>query len=200
MKLKFTTILESIKKMKLRDFIYPGVLIFFLLIVTIIFLFATRFISKNINNVFSYEQSDESGALNMTLYTMVAKKLNLPVMVPEKKAPPSEAGIPLNMATEAATTTEAIVKSAITITVINSTKKSGLAAELAKQLSEAGFANPKTGTGSKLYATTTILVKESKYDYAPLLLETVLKSYPFAIATATSDTADFDATIIIGTR
>ncbi len=204
MKLNYTIILESVKKMKSRDFIYPGVLIFFLIIVTVIFILATRFISENINNVFSFEESDKAVTLDIERYKWVAKKLNIVVNTQGEEVTTPETSTDVDISptttTEASTSTVSLDKSAITIMVINSTQKSGLAGELAKQLNAVGFSTPKTGTEKELYSTTTIFIKKSKYDYATLLLEAVLKSYAFAIATTTPETADFDATIIIGAQ
>ncbi len=206
MNIKYTSILDSIKKMKPRDFIYPSVVILFLSIVAIVFFLAVQFISKNINNVFSYDQSGESLALDIVRYTKVAKKLNIVVITSNENITPTEvtAVVEIPKAETATTTVEVTTptldKSTFSIMIINSTKKSGLAAELAKVLTDAGFTAPKTGNQKKLYTTTTILVKESKYDYAPLLLESVLQNYPFSIATTTPETDAFDATIIIGTK
>ncbi len=204
MNIKYTNILDSIKKKKPRDFIYPSVIILFLSIVATVFFLAVQFISKNINNVFSYEQSGESLALDIARYAKVAKKLNIVVNMPDENVSTPKINTAEGTAQIATTTAKinasTVDKSTLTIKVINSTKKSGLAAELAKILTNAGFATPKTGNQKNLYATTTILVKESKYDYAPILLEAILKSYPFSTTTATLETEDFDATIIIGTK
>jgi len=58
----------------------------------------------------------------------------------------------------------------------------------------------KTGNADKLYATTTIFIKESRSNYTASLLEEIKKIYPAVVATTTPESTPFDATIIIGTR
>ncbi len=190
---------ESLKKLKLQDFVYPSVIVIFLCVTIIVFFFATQFISKNINRIFTAEDVGKAQALNLDQYKLVAKKLN--IVVAEEGVPvPEETTI---IAPEAATSTPVVVsldKESITITVKNSTAKKGVAATLAKLLENDGFQKPKTGNESKLYATTTILLKESKSSYGSLLLETVHKSYPSATLATAPETNAFDATIIIGSH
>ncbi len=104
MKLNYTAILESIKKMKPRDLIYHGVFIFFLVIVAVVFFLATGFISKNINNILSFEESGEALTLDLARYTLVAKKLNIRVMTPGENVPKHEDSVAVDMAPTATTT------------------------------------------------------------------------------------------------
>lgn len=198
--------IQALKNTKPLDLVYPGVLILFFGLVAVVFFFTIRFISKNINKAFSPEEGGASQALNVERYKLTAQKLNLPMNVLQNDATvpePSTETATLDPASPAqATSTPAITvldKRAITITVKNSTPKKGIATTLAKALEDAGFAKPQTGNESTLYATTTILLKESKKEYETLLLETIRKTYPDAIATTTVDGV-VDAIIIIGTR
>lgn len=196
MTIKDMKIIKSLKEVRPKDLIYSGILVFFMIIVGILFFISTRFISQNINKVFSSEGAESVQVLDLARYQLVAKKLGITATTP-----PSE-----GVVTEVAPEKEAVSapgitvldKRAITIAVRNSTTKKGVAGTLAKALEDAGFATPTTGNEKTPYAKTTILIKESKYDYAPLLLETVLASYPGATATTTAENAPFDATIIIG--
>jgi len=167
-----------------------------MIVVGTIFFISTHFISQEINNVFVSESAEGVQALDVARYMLVAKKLGITV------SPPSEKINELAEQTPAPETpappTTILDKKAITITVLNSTNKKGIAGTLAATLKDAGFSTPSTGNEKNPYAKTTILVKESKYDYAPLLLEAVLPSYPNAFATTTPETSPFDATIIIG--
>lgn len=192
-------IIASLKKIKPKELIYPGVFISFFIVVSIVFFFAVQFISKNINKIFSSEQSNVAQALNLERYKLTAKKLGL--TMPTSK----ENGVAVteqSATTPIATTTapSAPDKRALTIIVQNSTTKAGAATILAKALEDGGFIKPKTGNLSTLYATTTLFIKESKSSYATLLLEEIKKVYSAAIATTTPESAAFDATIIIGTR
>lgn len=197
MKLTYTNIIEALKKKKPRDFVYPGVLVVFFITVAIMFFTAVQFISKNINNVFSSDQNTDTQPLDMTRYTKIAKKLNLTLVTPlQNEASSTKTNADTTMTT--APQALAFNKKSLTLMILNSTPKKGVASTLSKILIDAGFAKSKTGNEKTAYAVTTIFIKNSKYDYAPLLLEAILKSYPEAQATTTSDTAPFDATIIIG--
>lgn len=198
--------IQALKNTKPIDLVYPGVLILFFGLVAVVFFFTIRFISKNINKAFSPEEGGASQALNVERYKLTAQKLNLPMntLQSEATAPaPSAETATLDPAssTQATSTPSATVldKSTVTITVKNSTSKKGVASTLAKALEDAGFAKPQTGNEPTLYATTTILLKESKKEYESLLLDAVRKTYPYAVATTTVDGVA-DATIIIGTR
>ena len=203
------TILETLRTMRPKDFMYPGIFLGFVILLGIIFYNATNFISVNINKVFSSQQNADSQALDLVRYTLVAKKLNIPVITPPEIDVESE-GVPLGETTatptissdtiDTASTTPTLDKKSLTITVANSTTKKGLAGMLAKELTEAGFSAPKTSTQTKLIATTTILIHNQKLDYAPILLETVLKSYPQAVVATTTESSSADALIIIGTN
>lgn len=204
---KETQITQILKNIKPRDLIYPGTLFVFFGIVALVFFFAIRFISQSINNAFSPEESGVSQALDLERYTLIAKKLNIPVSATQEDVAISAIPEMPPMTPETATTTEAtttppivatIDKRAITIAVKNSTSKKGLASTLAKALEDAGFQRPQTGNESGSYATTTLLLKESKRDYETLLLDVVRAIYPNAVTATSSSSASSDAIIIIG--
>lgn len=199
--------IQSLKNIKPLDLVYPGALILFFVFVAIIFFFTIRFISKNINKAFSPEESGPSQALNIERYKLTAQKLNLPMNTLQSEAtapaPSAETAVlDTASATQATSTPSSIVldKSAIAITVKNSTSKKGIAAVLAKTLEDSGFKKPQTGNEPTLYATTTILLKESKKEYGTLLLDAVRETYPDAVATTSPESSPSDATIIIGTH
>lgn len=199
MNITYTHIIEFLKKVRTRDLVYPGILAFFIIVVAIIFFISTRFISQSINKVFSNEGGENVQALDLARYTQVAKKLGIKVNTPSEDTRTSASVTPLHEMQAAATTTPALNKQALTIMIRNSTAKAGAANTLAKSLKDAGFSTPKTGNEKASTAATTILIKESKRDYAPLLLAEVSKIYPNATTTTTtSESTPFDATIIIG--
>lgn len=195
-------ITERLKSMKPRDFIYPGIFIVFLIIVGIVFYNTATFISQNINKVFSVQEGATVQGLNLESYKAVAHKLNIPVIVPEEPSEitPEETSVaePSPVITEEEK--PSLDKKSITLRVLNSTTKAGLAGALSKELSLAGFSTPTTGTLTKPIATTTIHIKESSSAYGPLLLETVRTKYPdVQISTIIEDTS-YDAIITIGIR
>lgn len=191
---KNISIREALKKLKPQDFIYPGVIVVFLCVTIFVFFLATQFISKNINKIFTSEDSGAVQALNLAQYKIVAKKLNIEVIVPQEAV----ASVPV-----IATSTPVVAaqgKHGITITVKNSTAKKGAATTLANALEVAGFSKPSTTNESKTYSETMIIIKEDALSSSPAIVDEVKKLYPNAIATTTSNSALFDVTIIIGSR
>lgn len=74
-------IIEKIKTMESSDFVYLGVLVLFFALTSISFFFSARFISTNINKVLSQPTEENIQALNVDRYTLIAKKLNIPVKI-----------------------------------------------------------------------------------------------------------------------
>ncbi|OGI85854.1 hypothetical protein A3A05_00630 [Candidatus Nomurabacteria bacterium RIFCSPLOWO2_01_FULL_41_12] len=216
MKLKdinFSTIIQKIKSMRLSDFTYGSVVLALLIVVIISFIYSANFIVKNINKIFSPGDDGNAQALNMENYLLVVKRLNLPVNtvsentdapIVEPVTPPIEIPADTSIPTieTPAETPESIApiidKKSITINILNSTTKKGVAATLAKALTDAGFSAATTGNEKKLYALTTIIVSDAKKDYTPSVLEVVSKSYPQAVTESASGVTEFDVTIIIG--
>lgn len=184
---------DSISKLNGRDLVYPGIVLLFIIIVGILFSLSAKFIATNINSAFSGDTGAESSSLNMTNYAIVAKKLGFSAEA-DTSTPTTESTV----VTEASSTQALDLKS-LTIAVLNSTAKTGVATTLAKSLETSGFAKATTGNEKRLYATTTVIVRETKKDYIASLLDAVHKTHPDAIATTTM-TGTIDATIIIGTK
>jgi len=192
--------LESLRKIKPRDLIYPSIFVLFFSIVMTVFFISIQFISKNINKSFSSEDLSSQQSLDIEKYKLVAKKLNIAT---ERTSPAITAMPEITSTALTATSTPVVApinKQEITITIKNSTTKKGVAAALAKLFLTSGFTAPKTGNEEKLYAETTILLKESKKSYEPLILEVMQKDYPSAVVKTTDEANDFDATIIIGAK
>lgn len=208
-------ILARIKSIDPSDAIYASILVVFSIIVVVAFFIAVRFISSNINAVFTEETSGAGLGLNMERYKNLIAKLGITTSVPADTVPIAQEVTSLNESTastststpETAPTSTSIIipppsleRNAITLLIKNSTTKKGAASVLAETLKKAGFASAATGNEQAKYTVTTIILKESKYDYASLILEEVLKSYSGATITKGPDTAPYDATIIIGDK
>ena len=209
MKLKdinLTAIIQKIKSTKLSDFIYSGVIFLLVIIVIISFSYSTNFIVKNLNKIFSPEDTGGAQALNMENYLLVVKKLNLPLNTQKEDTPENtntlivEPVIPPVEDTIIPTPAPIVEldKKSITINILNSTAKKGVASTLAKTLEDAGFSKAETGNEKKSYDLTTIIVSDAKKEYAPLVLEVVSKSYPKAVTETATGETKFDVMIIIG--
>ena len=144
---------QSFKKMKSADFVYMTILLVFFCVVTVGFFLTTRFIEKNINEIFSNDVTDDTQALNLDNYHFVEKKLSLPV----SNLNTTEAE-PLSVTTDS----PHLDKGMIVISIVNSTNEEGAASSLAQVFTEAGFKTPKIGNSVGFSATTTISMKESK--------------------------------------
>lgn len=188
---------EKISEIKARDLIYPGIILFFSIIVLVLFSLATQFIANNLNKAFSGSIIGEIRTLNMENYILVAKKLG--INTETKKVVGDTTPSPATSTPEEVTQ-PSLDKKELSLQVLNSTKKSGLAGSLAKTLEEAGWSKATTGNQNKLIPTTTVLIKESLTSFGPEILEEVKKIYPSATATTTAETAEFDIVIIIGTK
>lgn len=201
MNINYRTILESVKKVRPRDLLYPSILVVFFIVVGIVFFFATRFISQSINKVFSFEQSTETQALDLARYALVAKKLGIPLETgavggATPVAPPIEAEV----APSAPISAETILdESKLSIAIYNGTKTAGLAGKLKSVLEEAGFTVKKTGNKSNDYPQTTIEIKEAVRSALPRLEQLVGDRYEAIIKNAPAD-ATYDVVIIIGNK
>ena len=190
---------DSVSGLKPKDLIYPGIVLLFAIIVGVIFILATGFIAKNIDTAFSGDTGEDSSSLNMENYTLVAKKLGISTEIRKEATSVSvETSVPSEP--RATSTTQVLDKKVLTLSILNSTSKSGIAGALATSLELAGFAKAKTGNEKTLYATTTVAIKESMSALGSSVIEIVKKTYPEAGSTISPETALFDVIITIGTR
>lgn len=194
----FKNIRVAMSGIKPKDLVYPAMILFLIIIVGILFSIAIKFITKNFNDAFSGTIVTERSTLNMTNYTIVARKLGINI---ESQKSDTESVLVVATTTEnlIVETTEVLDKKSITISVLNSTVKKGVAGVLAQALEDDGFTKATTRNEKKQYATTTVFINESKLKYEELLLESVHKTYPDAISTST-ETGESDVVIIIGTH
>lgn len=193
MKTKLTEIISAIKTMKPRDFIYTGISFVFLGIVITVFLFSLEFISKNINRVFTIPETGNTLSLDVARYNLVAKKLNIPTNTSSEPSLGYSA-----TSTNISATSTILKKSTVTILILNSTQKQGVASTLAKKLKDIGFTNITTGNEKIPQTLTTILVRENQRDYADAILESISKAYPTAQISTTTKQTKSDIIITIG--
>ena len=190
---------DSVSGLKPKDLIYPGIVLLFAIIVGVIFILATGFIAKNIDTAFSGDTGEDSSSLNMENYTLVAKKLGISTEIRKEATSVSvETSVPSEP--RATSTTQVLDKKVLTLSILNSTSKSGIAGALATSLELAGFAKAKTGNEKTLYATTTVAIKESMSALGSSVIEIVKKTYPEAVSTISPETALFDVIITIGAK
>lgn len=189
---------SSFSEINPKDLIYLGIVLLFMIVVSVIFILSTEFIAKNIDTAFSGDTGERSSTLNMENYTLVAKKLGISTEIKEETIIVPVVTTPSEQPTN--TSTQVLEKEELTLNILNSTPKSGVAGTLGKTLESVGYAKAVTGNVKPLYATTTIIIKESKSAFGPALLEEVQKSYPNAVLNTTSDTAQYDIKIIIGSK
>lgn len=91
MKIDSKKIKEYFKNAKPMDFAYPVTIIIYVIILVILFSIATKFINENINNkIPSPENKNVQHLLNIDNYVLTAKKLNIPVTLPEETSPEDE--------------------------------------------------------------------------------------------------------------
>ncbi|MEK7538801.1 MAG: LytR C-terminal domain-containing protein [Patescibacteria group bacterium] len=162
--------------------------IMFLIAVGVLFFFSIQFISSNINKVFTIEDDSGTSALNITQYSLVAKKLGIPPDA-SKQPEPIEAVAPTSVGE---------INFAATISIMNGTSKTGIAGTLAKKLQAAGFTTVTTSNAKNKRTSTSILAKESAMTAAKLVLEIVSKTYPGARIATSTETTLTDIEIFIG--
>jgi len=197
--------------MKSSDFIYLYIFVVFFIIVLVLFSLSINFIVLNVNQIFSPQTSENTAALNTENYSLVVKKLGLPNNTPENITNSETAESPASQIhNEPDVTTQNVTentpppapieldKKIITLSIMNTTNKKGVAATLAKVFESAGFSTGTTGNEKGPYSTTTIFIKDSKKEYIPVVEEVVKNSYPKAITKTNPVDSKFDVIIMIG--
>lgn len=182
-----------LQKISSPDFVYAGVFITFVVLVSILFIFSANFIIKSVNTIFVSPNDNFIKSLDSSAYEQVAKRLGIET---------HSVATPLNSApVQATSATRTVTQSSLSITIRNSTGIKGSAGALSKSLEAAGFAKATTGNEKKRYATTTIFIDTIALPYAETIKNVVKKTYQGAvIGTASSTAGAADITIIIGTQ
>src|SRR3989304_684890 len=130
----------SISGVSPRDLIYPGIVLFFFIIVGILFFLATQFIAKNINNAFLGDTETEPNN------TLVANKLGISA-IPQKNTISTPSAVSSTTTKKTSVTQVSNVSdiNSLTINILNSTTKKGVASALAQSLESLGYARATTG-------------------------------------------------------
>lgn len=77
-----TSFIASLKEIRPRDLIYPGIVVLFLILVAVLFIIASRFISANINKILITTEVVPDQAINLDHYYLTAKKLRIATSTP----------------------------------------------------------------------------------------------------------------------
>ena len=217
---------KKLKPISREGIIYALIFILYATVVGLVFIYATKFLGKAINVALSEPVSEtieaKYGQLDLVNYALIAKKLGLqkstpatpevmaPIIIPETS---STTPITATTSPEAVTTvpTPEIITSVVTpkiievrpkIVVINSTTKSGLAAQLKNKLVAAGYSVIRTANSKPSLTSTTIKIKNSiNLDsvYISEIKKIVALNYDFVIDTLDSN-SDHEVEIIIGNK
>ena len=210
-------ILSRLKEIKIRGLIYPSISGLFILIALMLFVFSANFISKHIN--LALEGSEAPGSilsLNKSDFEPIKNKLNIEINESaEVNQAPAQINAPIETKTtvietplieNTGTTTISSAPEAITpeeraslkISVLNSTKTSGLAAVLKKVLEESGFVVEKTGNTSPALTETVIKIKKGKEKYKDILVQAVSTKYSVSNFQEIPESDLYDIVVIIG--
>jgi len=207
---KETKPIEIPKKLESIDFIYLGVLFLSFIIIVIVFFYSTSFIIKNVNKIFAQNNVTDSHALEIKGYSLLEKKLKLPVNNVINNVTLTEPTPTTNVAptdTQVTTPTPPAVPEVIapvldnktlTINVLNGARKAGVAGTMITELETAGFAKGTTGDSKTIYPITTILIKDAKKDYTKAIEDAIKKNHPKAITKVNPTTSKFDVVVIVG--
>lgn len=180
----------------------PTILALCAIAVGAVFISSTRFLTQEINRVFTVDADGSDFSIDLAHYKLVAHKLGLPEEItgtPETRIEQPPAAITSTSTPSVSTATPELDKSAITLAVYNATSVSGLAGKTKDKLAAAGFTVSKTGN-AKAQSSNTITLKESATAYAPLLREALGTAFADATINAASEDALYDAVITIGKK
>lgn len=209
-------ILSKLKEIRVRKLVYPSISGLFILAALTLFVFSANFVSKHINR--ALDDGEFSGnilSLNKNDFEPVSKKLNIkinenaviPIETAASEQPPAVETTPAQntaTSTEATSTPPAAPsitaeeKLSLKISVLNSTKTSGLAAGLKKVLEESGFVVEKTGNTSPVLTETILKIKIGKEKYKDVLVKAVSSKYPVSNSQEISADDPYDVIIVIG--
>lgn len=201
--------LEQLKQIKTKQIVYPALSLIFIIAVGVIFWKTISFISTAVNDSFALDtQAVEQGKLKIDLvtYYKVARKLNIPTPTPvpageEIPEIQPDTEVSPSPAPSSSAVPTPVLRSDISISILNSTKTSGLANELKAKFSQAGFSVTKTGNQASLEPLTLIKVgpevSEQMFNEIRTL---VTEKYPGAVRRTLEASVDLDIEIVIGTQ
>ncbi len=193
--------LDILKRIDKIDLAYLGVILVMLIIVIILFFYTTSFILKNVNKIFNQTNEIDSHALNMDNYSLIERKLKLPInnTMVEPTIESSQEVISDTIPPSAPEATKPTLDNkSLTINVLNGARKAGIAGTMVTELEAAGFSKGTTGDSKTIYPITTIMIKDSKKDYTKAIEEVVKKNHPKATTKVNPEKSGFDVIIIVG--
>lgn len=212
--------IKKIKNWRFKKIVYPAVSILYLLLLLTIFIYTAKFLSEQISRTFD---SDDGGSekyfasLNLADYSLVAKKLGLtPVSEPsspENQVAPADETLPVETATTAAVSATSAPSSEdiapaeaeanFKIIVLNASGRTGLAADLKKNLEAAGFPVEKIGNRKEPSELSLIKIKESRNQYPTQfnqIKQIVAAKYQLTATQILEESGSYDIEIVIGKR
>lgn len=204
-------LLESIRAIRPKNLLYPGIVIAFATVTLVLFIMATRFLSMAINRAVATPDEQEIQAqlthLDLASYVLVGKKLNLAIDQDKTSQTPSVGqtststeNMPVIPTISAHTT---ITKQNATIAIFNSTKKGGVAGTLRDDLVKKGFTVKKIGNSFPEETQTVVAIKD-RVQGNPELIEEIIaivgNRFSPADPQLLDDTNPYDIIITIGTR
>lgn len=198
----------EIKKIKTKNFMYVSIMILFFLSVGIVFFYTVKFVIHNINKVFTVEKEGSIHALNISRYSLVEKKLNLPINEPKEKDTSTKEEayqdpIVEEVATGDSLEIEEVIAPAITqkdiaINILNGARKAGVASSMSKKIESLGFSNITIGDSKTIYPITTIFTKDTAGDFVTSIEEAVKSLYPKTTTKTNDVESKYDLVIIVG--
>ncbi|MFZ2310123.1 MAG: LytR C-terminal domain-containing protein [Patescibacteria group bacterium] len=216
---------KKLKSINKEGLIYALIFVLYAAILILVFISATKFLSKAINVALSDPAGSaieaKYGQLDLENYALIAKKLGLQKSTPANPviilpAVILEASSTPEIATTSPELISTMIKPEITIpiiepqiievkpkiVVINSTIKSGLAAQLKNKLETAGYSVIRTGNSKPSLASTVIKIKNGfnpDSNYLSEIKKIVDINYDFVLDTL-ADNSDYEIEIIIGNK
>ncbi|KKQ22032.1 hypothetical protein A2999_00665 [Candidatus Wolfebacteria bacterium RIFCSPLOWO2_01_FULL_38_11] len=201
--------MSALKNLKFKKIIYPVIFGVFFIGVILIFIYSAKFLVSSIDKSLSLDIQYASSRIikiDFEKFYKVAKKMGIEI----SKSTIDEQQIDnnnLQETTVVATTTPEIIpivsevdKTAVKISVLNSTKIKGLADELKTILENNGFIVGAVGNYDPIQERTFIKIKESRKDYNPLIKKVIEEKYQLADDQALNETDIYDIIIIIGNK
>lgn len=194
-----------IARLTFRSVAYPAILIALFIAVWILFVMATRFITLEINKVFSDGETGQGLVMDRAGYEKVARRLNITIddsLAPRPVAPVEQEVVVETVkapeeSTEVVAAKPSLDKQAVSIGVFNATKVSGRAGSIKDLLSSKGFKIDRTGN-APAQTKNTLEIKESKKEYAALLIETLAGTLEIDETVTVPEENKLDAMITIG--
>ncbi|HTW97112.1 MAG TPA: LytR C-terminal domain-containing protein [Candidatus Methylomirabilis sp.] len=207
---------EIMKKLRLDKLVYPAITIIFILIVAFLFAKTIMFLTGNVNKVFSDNTAaltSEIPRLDLSDYELIRQRFGWPEITPTSSAPsvttitPVATGTKENLVVATSTLTIAsstpASKALVVIEIFNTTKTSGLASALQKNLNQAGFSQVKTGNSPTALDNTTIQAKSASAlspKYLEEITQIVAQKYAPQTGAALADDSAYDVIIFIGKK